>query len=151
LLSHSAGVIRDGTDSGQWQERRPFLSTCELRAALAVPPTIEANTRFKYSNHGYGLLGQVIEAVTGEPYGAWIKRTIVTPAGLRETEPDMPAVERGSLASGHSSKLPLGRRVIIPGTNATKTGAGDRLRQHRCAILRASSRNSIRSVVCRTA
>jgi CubicO group peptidase (beta-lactamase class C family) len=119
LLSHSAGIIRDGTDSGQWQDRRPFLNACELRAALAAPPTIEANTRFKYSNHGYGLLGLVIEAVTGEPYGAWIKRTIVTPAGLRETEPDMPAVKRGSLASGHSSRLPLGRRVIIPGTNAT--------------------------------
>jgi CubicO group peptidase (beta-lactamase class C family) len=117
LLSHSAGIIRDGTDSGQWQDRRPFLNAKELRAALAAAPTLEANTRFKYSNHGYGLLGLVIEAATGEPYGAWIKRTIVAPAGLRETEPDITKDVR--LASGHGAKLPLGRRVVIPAVNPT--------------------------------
>ena len=26
LLSHSAGIVRDGTDGGQWQDQRPFLS-----------------------------------------------------------------------------------------------------------------------------
>jgi len=36
LLSHSAGIIRDGTDSGQWQDRRAFLDEGELRAALAA-------------------------------------------------------------------------------------------------------------------
>src|SRR5262245_23118393 len=86
LLSHSAGIIRDGTDAGQWQDRRPFLRPRELRTALREAPAIDANTRFKYSNHGYGLAGLVIEAVTGEPFGAWIKRAIVEPAGLRETE-----------------------------------------------------------------
>ena len=65
LLSHSAGIVRDGTDSGQWQDRRPFLDEAELRSDLATAPAIEPNTRFKYSNHGYGLAGLVIEAVTG--------------------------------------------------------------------------------------
>ena len=36
LLSHSAGLIRDGTDAGQWQDHRPFLNEGELRAALAL-------------------------------------------------------------------------------------------------------------------
>ncbi len=67
LLSHTAGVHRDGTDAGQWADRRPFLNERELRADLAIAPTIPANTRLKYSNHGYGLLGLVIAAVTGEP------------------------------------------------------------------------------------
>src|SRR5262250_1175911 len=52
LLSHSAGIIRDGSDGGQWQDRRPFLDAAELRADLAAGPIIEPNTRFKYSNHG---------------------------------------------------------------------------------------------------
>ncbi len=26
LLSHSAGLTRDGDDTGQWQDRRPFLN-----------------------------------------------------------------------------------------------------------------------------
>jgi len=119
LLSHSAGIIRDGTDAGQWQDRRPFARPQELRAALREAPAIDANTRFKYSNHGYGLAGLVIEAVTGEPYGDWIRRAVVDPAGLRETEPDMPIAERLPMARGHSGKLPLGRRVIVPGRNPT--------------------------------
>ena len=63
LLSHSAGIVRDGSDSGQWQDRRPFLDADELRAALAAAPVIEANSRFKYSNHGFGLAGLVISMV----------------------------------------------------------------------------------------
>jgi len=72
---------------------------------------IEANTRFKYSNHAYGLAGLVIEAVTGEPCAAWIKRAIVEPAGLAETEPDIAPAPKPLLAQGHSGKLPLGRGV----------------------------------------
>jgi len=119
VLSHAAGIIRDGRDSGQWQDRRAFLNADELRAALAEKPVIEANTRFKYSNHGYGLIGFVIEAVTGEPYTRWIAREIVAPAGLEETEPDMPARKRLLFARGHSSKVLLGHRVVIPGENPT--------------------------------
>jgi len=119
LLSHSAGILRDGTDGGQWQDRRPFLDATELRADFATAPVIEANTRFKYSNHGYGLAGLVIEAVTGAPYRSWIKQAIIEPAGLRETDPDMPVGSELPFAHGHSAKLPLGRRVVIPGDNPT--------------------------------
>jgi len=119
LLSHSAGIVRDGSDSGQWQGLRPFLDAAELRADLAAGPIIEPNTRFKYSNHGYGLAGLVIEAVTGAPYRSWIKNMVIEPAGLSETEPDMPIGNFVPVAYGHSTKLPLGRRVIIPGNNPT--------------------------------
>jgi CubicO group peptidase (beta-lactamase class C family) len=118
LLSHSAGIVRDGTDSGQWQDARPFLDEAELRADLAAAPTIDANTRFKYSNHGFGLIGLVIEAITGSSYRDWIRRAIIEPAGLDETEPDMP-LAAAPAARGHSGKLPLGRRVVIPGDNPT--------------------------------
>ena len=42
----------------------------QLRAPLAVAPIIDANIRFRYSNHGFGLLGPVIEAIAGEAHGA---------------------------------------------------------------------------------
>jgi CubicO group peptidase (beta-lactamase class C family) len=117
LLSHTAGIFRDGTDSGQWQDRRPFLDAAELRRDLAAAPIIEPNTRLKYSNHGYGLAGLVIEAVTAVPYCEWIRQAIIKPAGLEETDPDMPLAGSVPLAHGHSGKLPLGRRVVIPGDN----------------------------------
>ena len=46
LPSHSSGLVQDGVDASFWQQRRPFLDDAELRAELAEPPTIEANTRF---------------------------------------------------------------------------------------------------------
>jgi D-alanyl-D-alanine carboxypeptidase len=36
LLSHGAGIFRDGNDSGQWQDRRPFLDAAELRNDLGA-------------------------------------------------------------------------------------------------------------------
>jgi len=119
LLSHSAGLIRDGDDAGQFMDRRPFLSAEELMAALQAPPMIAPNTRLKYSNIGYGLLGRVIEAVTGEPYASWIQREVVDAAGLGETRPDMPLPEGTPFARGHTGKLLLGRRLTIPGDFST--------------------------------
>jgi CubicO group peptidase (beta-lactamase class C family) len=119
LLSHTAGLIRDGDDSGQFVDRRPYHSAEELREDFKKPPAIEPNSRFKYSNHGYGLLGMIIEEITGERYRDWIVRTVVEPAGLKETAPDVP-VRRGTpFARGHSGRMLLGRRVIIPGDNPT--------------------------------
>ena len=120
-LSHSAGLTRDGRDSGQFTDSRSYLAADELVAELQLPPAIDPNTRFKYSNHGYGLLGLVIEAISDEPYAAWIQREIVDAAGLRESVPDMPLAEKNiPFARGHSRLLPLGRRVVIPGDNATR-------------------------------
>ena len=120
LLSHSGGIARDGPDAGQFLDRRPFLNASELKAQLRAAPAIEPNIRFKYSNHGYGLLGFLIEAITDEPYLSWIKREIVNAAGLNETFPDVPLPKGIPIAHGHSSKLPLGQRVVIPGDYSTQ-------------------------------
>jgi D-alanyl-D-alanine carboxypeptidase len=112
LASHSAGLVRDGTDATQWSLQRAFLDENALRDDLARPPTLDANTRFKYSNHGYGLLGLAIERITGERYVDWVAREIVAAAGLEETTPDAHA-KLVKLAKGHSSKQPLGQRVAI--------------------------------------
>jgi len=127
ILSHSAGLIRDGQDAGQFMDRRPFLNAEELITELKAAPPLEANTRFKYSNLGYGLLGLVIESITGESYGAWIKREVVDAAGLKETLPDMPLGKSVPFARGHTGKLAVGRRLVIPGdfdTQALAPAAG---------------------------
>ena len=119
LLAHGAGIARDGLDGAHWHDRRPFPDPAQLRGELATAPIIEPNTRFKYSNLGYGLLGLTIEAVTGRPYRDWIREAIIAPAGLAETEPDMSAQDDLALAQGHGTKWPLGRRMVIPGDNPT--------------------------------
>jgi CubicO group peptidase (beta-lactamase class C family) len=122
LLSHSAGLVRDGDNCGQWVDRRPFLNEQEMLKDLSGGPTIPPNTRFKYSNHGYGLIGVAIESIVGESWASWIQRNIVEAAGLKHTFPDMPGNTAGTpmpLASGHTRELSDGKRRIIPGDNPT--------------------------------
>jgi CubicO group peptidase (beta-lactamase class C family) len=119
LLSHTAGVERDGPSCEYWQDRKPFLDEAELHDELARPAAIEPALRLKYSNHGFGLLGLIIEAVTSEPYGVWMQREVIDAAGLTETTPDAPLPAGARLARGHSGKALLGRRLVFPGDQST--------------------------------
>ncbi|MEJ5991618.1 serine hydrolase domain-containing protein [Ramlibacter sp. PS3R-8] len=118
LLSHGAGVTRDGIDSGQFLDRRPFLSREEVLADLARKPPLETGVQLKYSNHGFALLGLAMEQITGSDYADWITRHVIRAAGLRETVPDMPLLpKRAPMAAGHSTKFPFGQRLVVPGDN----------------------------------
>ncbi|MEI9886161.1 MAG: serine hydrolase domain-containing protein [Rhizomicrobium sp.] len=120
LLSHSAGIFRDGVDAPYWQGRAAFSGTARLRRDLALAPTIDANTRLKYSNHGFALAGLVIEAITGESFADFLAREIVAPAGLAHTTPDVPLPKGAKLASPHSGRTLLGRRLVFPGDQSTQ-------------------------------
>jgi D-alanyl-D-alanine carboxypeptidase len=118
LLSHGAGITRDGDDSGQFLDRRPFLCREELREALARKQPLAPGLQLKYSNHGYGLLGLLIEEVTGSDYAAWMQRNVIGAAGLKETVPDMAHLPKAArMAKGHSTKFPYGERLVVPGDN----------------------------------
>jgi CubicO group peptidase (beta-lactamase class C family) len=123
LLSHSAGITRDGSDAGYFADRRPFPTARELKRDLKAPPVIESGTRLKYSNHGYGLLGLVIEAISGESFSGFLKREIIEAAGLRETTPDMPLPRGTPFARGHTGRILLGRRLVIPGNFSQNAAA----------------------------
>lgn len=119
LLSHSAGLVRDGTDGNYFSDAVAFPDTARIMGDLAAAPSITPDTRFKYSNHGFALLGLVIEAITGEPYPQWVQREVVAAAGLTETTPEI-VIPAAGLARGHSLKLPLGHRVVFPGDASTE-------------------------------
>lgn len=105
VLSHAAGVIRDGDDAPWWQLRGPFHDEDGLRSASATTDAVLArNERFKYSNIGYSLLGQVIEAVTGEPYATVVRREVVDRLGLGATGPEPGPDDVDGLATGYSSR-----------------------------------------------
>ncbi len=113
LLSHSAGVVRDGQDSGQFQDRRPYLSAKELMADLKIAQPFAAGMQLKYSNHGYGLLGMILENVTQTPYTKWMQENILGPCKLTQTSPDISMLGKKALfANGHTGLWPYGRHVI---------------------------------------
>jgi len=83
LLSHTAGVERDGTD--HWaSDRFPTLDDLKARASdgMAVFAPLE---RWKYSNVGYAILGQVVAAASRQPYEDYVRSAIIEPLQLTHT------------------------------------------------------------------
>src|SRR5687768_3936233 len=50
-----------------------------------LPLEFAPGERYDYSNTGYYLLGMLIERVSGETYGAFLKRRTFMPAGMTST------------------------------------------------------------------
>lgn len=95
LLSHSAGVLRDGVDADYWQLERPFPDSSQLRTeVLGSKLVLENNTKMKYSNYGYSLLGLLIEVVSKISYEEYVTQNIIKPLKLNDTGSDYtPSIE----------------------------------------------------------
>lgn len=103
LMSHGAGVIRDGCNADYWQLERPFPSQEELKKEiLEVDVVIDNNTKLKYSNYGYSLLGMVIESVSGKTYSNYVTDHIVNALSLKNTGPEYTAEIGRSLVTGYT-------------------------------------------------
>lgn len=127
LLNHTSGILRDGLDSDFWALDHPFPAADDLQRLLNTTPLIFApNEHFKYSNVGYGLLGLIVAAASGQPYNDYVASSILTPLGMRQTGPDfVPAVEQ-FMATGYSAELPGSTRRALAhvGTGALSAATG---------------------------
>lgn len=103
LLSHGAGVIRDGKDSDYWNVYRDFPSDDELKKdILDTDLVIDNNLKLKYSNYGYSLLGMLIAEVSGVPYNTYVTENIINPLGLKNTGPEYEPANADSFVTGYT-------------------------------------------------
>jgi CubicO group peptidase (beta-lactamase class C family) len=133
LLNHTSGITRDSRDADFWQIERPFPDRDELRQIASESLVLEPNLRFKYSNIGYGVLGLVIEAVTGAAYNQYVMDHIVQPLGLHDTGPDVDPVIADRLVTGysrarfglprHAAPATIDTRALSPATGFYSTAA----------------------------
>jgi CubicO group peptidase (beta-lactamase class C family) len=115
LLAHAGGVIRDGLDADFWHLARPFPARDALRASVvSEAPVLDVSESFKYSNIGYSILGQVIEAVTGVSYHDFVIEHIVQRLGLTSTGPEPGPDEIACMATGYGSRRYGLERVALP-------------------------------------
>lgn len=115
LLSHGAGVVRDSGDVAFWHLQAPFPDTEGLRAiARSGVHRLPASTEFKYSNIGFGLLGLVVESVTGTPYGEALEAHVLAPIGRDDVLADLPAgATPEGLVTGHAALHSSDERVPL--------------------------------------
>ncbi|MFE5294176.1 serine hydrolase domain-containing protein [Isoptericola sp. NPDC056618] len=125
-LGHTGGVRRDGTDADFWQLGAPFPDRGALVTAVRNDgPVLGRGEVFKYSNLAYGLLGLVVEAVTGTAFARHVRDDLLAPLGLGRTTPELddaaPAVVGYSaLGVADDGRLPVA--PVRTGALAAATG-----------------------------
>ncbi len=121
LLSHSAGVIRDGFDADYWHLSYDFPSEKKLKEDLSQTHLIlDTNRQMKYSNYGYGLLGLLVEACSGVSFAAYVRKNILSPLKLRNTGTEFKKSIVGKLVTGYSRAESVGKREAVSGQANTR-------------------------------
>jgi D-alanyl-D-alanine carboxypeptidase len=114
LLSHGAGVVRDGNDSNYWNVERSFPSEGDFkREMLETRLAIDNNTKLKYSNYGYTLLGLLIAEVSGMGYNDYVTKNIIEPLGLKNTGPEYDPARKHDYATGYTRMDDYKKRLPI--------------------------------------
>ena len=127
LLSHSAGLIRDGLNKDYWQLQYPFPNNQQFKEAIMQTDLIfDTNIQMKYSNFGYSLLGMVVEAASGAPYNQYVKKNIAQSIELKNTGPEYIEEIEDKLVTGYTHRDANKRRLPIANctTNAMSAATG---------------------------
>jgi CubicO group peptidase (beta-lactamase class C family) len=113
LLTHTAGLPREAAFP-YWTDF-DFPTVERLREGLGRQEGVLATeTQWKYSNLGLALAGDVVEAVSGEPYADYVQRHILDPLGMKDTAVRAPDPADPRLARPYGRRMPDGRRDTPP-------------------------------------
>lgn len=103
-----------------WTPREPLLQSA-ADSALVLQARLGARRGYESTGRTDGmLLARVIEAVTGEPFAGWMRRTLFVPLGMRRTvvrTAPGPAVP--DLAPGYGSRATAGLALTGPNRDGT--------------------------------
>jgi len=109
LLHHTSGLPESaGVDlpTGADGSIRTFVERL-----ASVRPVGDVGRTYAYSSANYNVLGAIIEAVTGDPYGRHIEQTVFQPLDMRTSYTDLAAAQRAGLVRGHTSVFGFPRPV----------------------------------------
>jgi D-alanyl-D-alanine carboxypeptidase len=101
LLSHTAGLSEDYS-GGEIQQPQDFIKA--TKSDLDFSP----GEAWSYSNTGFVLAGLVIEKVSKQTYGDFLRDRIFTPLGMKQTQvkpESAPNLATGYRGEGHLDKV----------------------------------------------
>jgi D-alanyl-D-alanine carboxypeptidase len=112
VMSHTAG-LPSGTDFTP-------ASRYEGYALRYTQAAWEPGDRFHYSNTGYKLLGWLLEDLENAPYATVLRRRVLEPVGMTDTDPVAAHANRHRLATGyvplHDDRPYRNGDTLIPAT-----------------------------------
>ncbi|HQW67082.1 MAG TPA: serine hydrolase [Gemmatimonadales bacterium] len=92
LLSHKSGLGLGGGDLMAWLSDLPTDSI--VRKIRGLPPRTSFRSTYEYNNIMFAVAGELIPAVTGESWAAFVTRRILKPLGMTRSVATL--AERGA-------------------------------------------------------
>lgn len=93
LLTHTSGLDETG-------DPRPEIPGAsleeEVRSLALVRPSAAPGTRYAYYNKNYRALGHLVEALSGQPYGEYLREHIFEPLGMAGASLDPAGMAEGT-------------------------------------------------------
>jgi CubicO group peptidase (beta-lactamase class C family) len=105
LMTHYSG-LRTEHPLTDWDAPSFPTGTDLLNGLAEIEVVIPQDSQWKYSNLGVGLLGHVIEQVSGIPYEQYVYEEITGPLGLSNTRYELDADQALLKATGYSHPVP---------------------------------------------
>lgn len=111
MLCHGSGICGNGEDPSFWGLEKRYPTKGEMVSFFKTEPlVIESDVRFKYSNYAYGLLGWIVEEVSGLSYADYMREQILKPLGLKRIGAEYDP-ESGPYVTGYTPLLPDGKQA----------------------------------------
>ena len=89
LADHTSGLTAsDQFFYGADVAKTPSMKETIQRYGIVVAPPGE---RYWYSNIGYGIVGHLVEKVSGKPYADYMREDVYLPLGMRHSAENIPA------------------------------------------------------------
>ena len=140
LATHRSGLPRVPSNLAPQDLRDPYAGYDEaqlLRFLRHFKPTAARDTRWEYSNLGFGLLGYALGRNAGSSYAALLTERVLEPLGMTRSSLALPGRTIPGLIDGHD---PEKRRVlhwhfdVIAGAGALVMPAADLARYAQAAL-----------------
>ena len=117
LMTHTSGLGEAGGGRGEAapSSRAELIATSAQRMNLIFQP----GTAWNYTNFGIGVLGRIIEAVSGQSFDDFMAERIFLPLGMKDTSFQVQAAKSARVATVYTTQngklTPLDRSLILSG------------------------------------
>jgi len=116
LITHTSGLPRESA-SPYWSSF-DFPTREQLRERVQIQEAAYApSVRWKYSNLALSIVGEVVEATSGEPYVQYIDQHLFRPLGMTASSMVPSDEDKRKLATGYARRMPDGSRAATPFTD----------------------------------
>jgi CubicO group peptidase (beta-lactamase class C family) len=82
LLTHTAGLVREAPGFYPYKLQRDLDV---IRTAYSLPLRFQPGEQWEYCNLGYFVLAEIIQTVSGKPWGDFLAERVFAPQGMTAT------------------------------------------------------------------